>query len=133
MEAHDWLECPTTRPCIITICRGCGIVRTVKNSKLNCPPWSSTDEGVTNTKRVLEAGELKQLDYISSELDEVWDCLYTASRNCNEDGIEFNDSSLGGKERSMMQEDLLRAINISSVCQERILNIIQKYEGLNKS
>lgn len=99
---HDWK--PNNK---LFICKECGIVGTVKNRRESCPPWSSTDEGDTNTKRVHEAGEVESLKIILNQV------------------VFLKEAIIGNVPR-------LRKAAITTI-ENNLKTLIQKHEGLNKS
>lgn len=105
MKKHDWHP---HRDSTLTFCFDCGIIYTKSNYEASCPPWVPTDEGDTNTKRVHEAGELKSLfRLITYHLSEA--------------------------SRILLRAGYPETANTLETDIDRLDNIIQKHEGLNKS
>lgn len=103
MEGHDWYYYGLLRE---SICNNCGIFKVKANEDANCPPWSSTGEGYTETNRGHEAGEVNAIKFILNLVDQAEEFLYKDySKAC---GIE-----------------LIRIRNA-------LMELIQKREGLNK-
>lgn len=75
------------------ICWNCGI-NVIPANRDSCPPWSSTGEGITDTNRTYEAGEVKILSMLKLSAEKLWQESKELDTHCNIIGLSAEILSL---------------------------------------